>query len=520
MANASPTNRVVIRITNYHSHAREMYQKTVRKPLTSEEFAILQAVHNDPILFSSFVKVVHPIKGKVPFDLYPYQKAVLIAFLKNRFNIIKKFRQGGITELIALYCLWYAMYRPHKNIIIISIKDRVAKKVLKRIKFMYLSLPPFLQVPVANGRGNDIGTASDLEFINGSLISSIPTTEEAGRSEAASLLVIDEAAIVRWANQIWAAAFPTLSTGGAGIINSTPFGVGNWYHHTWVEACNRSNPFNAINLTWQMHPERDYNWYREQRQILGARRTAQEIDGDFLTSGNTVFDLADIRAIEESLYDNPPIESRLGGRLLIFRKPKVGELCSIGADISTGTSRDFSAFTVMNNMGEELAAFKGKIKPSALADLLMETGTEFNRAEIAPESNDIGLATTSKIEDAGYKPLYYSTHFVKEKHNSKPKEEPLPGWYTTPKNRGIIINSLEEDIRHDAIVIKDPFFIQEAYTFIYDDSNKPIAMGKERRGHDEIDEGADEYHDDAIMAKSITNHIRKKRKYSPIILPQ
>ena len=30
----------------------------------------------------------------------------------------------------------------------------------------------------------------------------------------AALLVIDEAAIVRWASAIWAAAFPTLSTGG------------------------------------------------------------------------------------------------------------------------------------------------------------------------------------------------------------------------------------------------------------------------------------------------------------------
>ena len=43
-----------------------------------------------------------------------------------------------------------------------------------------------------------------------------------------------------------------------------------------------------------------------------------------------------------------------------------------------------------------------------------------------------------------------------------------PGWLTTQKNRSVIIENLEEDIRLDHVIIKDPFFVQEAYTFIYD----------------------------------------------------
>lgn len=823
--------------------------KTLRQPLNSEEAAILHEVHKDPFLFSRFVHCVHPLRGKVKFELYPYQVAVLWHFLYNRFNIIKKFRQGGITELIAMYCLWLAMYHNHKTIVIISIKDRVAKKVLKRIKFMYNNLPAYLKVPVINGRGSDIGTATDLEFCNGSVISSIPTTEDAGRSDAVSLMVIDEAAIVRWANTIWASAFPTLSTGGAAIVNScvtgdtniitkngpiridticpqsfgkldisllglevlthtgkykkilgsvnkglletweiknqrgevlkctpdhklltisgwmsvrdiiakgkkaifynlaakenppitqppllevlkqvegfpryyvsnwgrvfiktsagemvekkgsinnwgyvsiklwhnkrgkkvsrnrlvaeyflgeippgylvdhincnkqddyvtnlqiitpqenskrgatysnnhslgasrqsgalsnlqqvayiqreykkhkkantkdfhsliiksckdkfgttpnksyitrigtlkrcskvytstlqlirkytdtiydisveedksyltdshyinhnTPYGIGNFYHQTWVEACNGTNGFNPINLKWTMHPERDIKWYLEQRNILGARRTAQEIDGDFLTSGSTVFNLADIRAIEEALIDYPAIETRFGGNLRIYKKPQKGEQYFIGSDISTGTSRDYSAFSVMNTQGEEYASFKGKIKVTALADLLMSLGSEYNYATLAPESNDIGLAVTSKIEEQRYKNLYYSTRFLKEKGQRKHKEENIAGWYTTSKNRPVIINALEEDIRYDNIIIKDPFFVQEAYTFIYDENNKPIALGKNRRGQDDgIEDDSNTYHDDSILGKSITNHIRKGRIKSPIILPQ
>lgn len=101
------------------------------------------------------------------------------------------------------------------------------------------------------------------------------------------------------------------NTGGAAIINSTPYGVGNFYHSTWVDAIAGGNPFNPLRLYWQMHPERDINWYNEMSSALGTKRTAQEIDGDFLSSGNTVFDLSDIKAIEDCLSDYPVLKKGL-----------------------------------------------------------------------------------------------------------------------------------------------------------------------------------------------------------------
>lgn len=188
--------------------------------ITPEQLKTLVRVMKDPFFFSTFCYVINPVLGMVKFLLYPFQKAVLYQFMLNRFNIILKFRQAGITELISLYCLWLAMYHPNKKINIISIKDTVAKKVLKKIKFMYKNLPSYLQEPITNGRAGEFGSVSTIEFANGSVIESIPTSDQAGRSESLSLLVIDEAAIVRWASTIWASAFPTLSTGGAAIVNS------------------------------------------------------------------------------------------------------------------------------------------------------------------------------------------------------------------------------------------------------------------------------------------------------------
>lgn len=671
--------------------------------LNAQQFRELVQVQKDVFYFSTFAYVVHPVRGKTRFLLYPYQKSVLYCFLKHRFNIILKFRQAGITELISLYCLWLTMYHPNRKVNIISIKDSVAKKVLKKIKYMYKNLPEHLKVPIVNGRMGELGTAcitgdtmilgtktdfpiqsiapsekgyldvsglnirvltengtferimktfnkgklktytivndrgltlrctpkhkllttkgwktvgeilknnltvvfkdtkellkrdkylnreiakrvsggdkdlldpkkvsrisrgkncsdiyiskitkvdttletiydmevenyhsyittngyinhnSTIEFINGSFIESIPTSEEAGRSESLSLLVIDEAAIVRWASQIWSASFPTLSTGGSAILNSTPYGISGFYHSKWVEAITDSDsPFHPIRLYWKMHPERDQKWYDTMSKALGPRRTAQEIDGDFLSSGSTVFDLTDIKAIEDTLSEYPVIETRFNGQLRIMNKPKQDVRYFIGADVATGRSNDYSAFTLGDSNGEEAAVFKGRIPVEKYAKILGNLGKEFNWATIAPETNDIGLAVTTLLQTEGYPQLYYHKKLLKKKGKSRPEVEQYPGWITTSKNRSLIIDGLEEDIRKDNITIKDPFFVQEAYTFIYDSIGRPVAMGKHNRNNQTSDIDMDEgtYSDDSIFGKAIYNHVRKNYKPSLIIQPK
>lgn len=488
--------------------------------LSSEQVRTLARVVQDVFYFSLFIFVVHPVRGKVRFELYPYQKSVLYQFVKDRFNIILKFRQAGITELISMYCLWLAMYHPNKKINIISIKDTTAKKVLKKIKYMYKNLPPYLQVPIVNGRTGEYGSASMIEFNNGSFIESIPTSSEAGRSESLSLLVIDEAAIVRWADQIWAAAFPTLSTGGSAIVNSTPYGIGNFYHSKWVDAIAGGNEFTPIRLYWKMHPERDIEWYNQMSTALGPKRTAQEIDGDFLSSGNSVFDLMDIKAIEDCLSDFPVIKRRYNGQYLQFNEPEPDKDYFIGADVATGRATDYSSFTCMDKVGEEQVVYKGRMSVDKYARLLGDTGQLFNWATLAPESNDVGLAVTSMLQAEGYPKLYYFQKMVKKKGKTRPEVDTAPGWLTTSKNRPVIIDGLEADIRNDVITCKDPFFVYEAKTFIYDSLGRPVAMGKHKankEGDDSLSE--DTYADDDIMGKAICNHIRKG-KQNIIIQPR
>ena len=307
------------------------------------------------------------------------------------------------------------------------------------------------------------------------------------------------------------------------INKNTPYGISGFYHSKWVEAITDSDsPFHPIRLYWKMHPERDQKWYDTMSKTLGPRRTAQEIDGDFLSSGSTVFDLTDIKAIEDTLSEYPVIETRFNGQLRIMNKPKQDVRYFIGADVATGRSNDYSAFTLGDSNGEEAAVFKGRIPVEKYAKILGNLGKEFNWATIAPETNDIGLAVTTLLQTEGYPQLYYHKKLLKKKGKSRPEVEQYPGWITTSKNRSLIIDGLEEDIRKDNITIKDPFFVQEAYTFIYDSIGRPVAMGKHNRNNQtsDIDMGEETYSDDSIFGKAIYNHVRKNYKPSLIIQPK
>ena len=82
---------------------------------------------NDPVYFlKKYCVVQHPIKGKIPFNLYPFQEDTISDFVTSRFNIILKARQLGISTLTAGYSLWLMTFHQDKNILVIATKQEVA----------------------------------------------------------------------------------------------------------------------------------------------------------------------------------------------------------------------------------------------------------------------------------------------------------------------------------------------------------------------------------------------------------
>ena len=179
----------------------------------------------DPVHFmKKYCQIQHPQKGKIPFHLYPFQEDALRDLRDFDYNVILKSRQLGISTLSAGYALWLMTFFGDKNILVIATKQEVAKNLVLKVKVMYENLPSWLKLPATEDN------KLSLRLNNGSQIKATSSSGDSGRSEALSLLIIDEAAFISNVEEIWISAQQTLATGGGAIILSSPNGTGNFFH--------------------------------------------------------------------------------------------------------------------------------------------------------------------------------------------------------------------------------------------------------------------------------------------------
>jgi phage FluMu gp28-like protein len=149
------------------------------------------------------------------------------------------------------------LFQRDKNVLCIATKQETAKNMVTKVKFAYDNLPSWLKINTSENN------KLSLKLTNGSQIKAIGATGDAGRSEAVSLLLLDEAAFIEGIDEIFASAQQTLATGGQCIAISTPYGTGNWFHKTFIGAEENKNGFVALKLPWVLHPERTQKWRDE-----------------------------------------------------------------------------------------------------------------------------------------------------------------------------------------------------------------------------------------------------------------
>ena len=81
----------------------------------------------DPIYFMrKYCMIQHPVRGKIPFQLYPFQETTLVDFKNHRYNVILKSRQTGISTLTAGFSLWKMLFNDDFNCLVIATKQEVA----------------------------------------------------------------------------------------------------------------------------------------------------------------------------------------------------------------------------------------------------------------------------------------------------------------------------------------------------------------------------------------------------------
>jgi hypothetical protein len=341
-----------------------------------------------------------------------------------------------------------------------------------------------------------------LQFANGSQIKAVASSKDAGRSEALSLLILDEAAFIDDADIIWTAASSTLSTGGKAILLSTPNGVGNFFHKMWQQAETKSNNFNPILLDWKVHPERDQAWRDRQTEMMGELQSSQEHDASFIFSGNTVISPDIIEFYKTTFVQEPMSKEGFDGNLWIWEYPLASKSYIVCADVSRGDGEDYSTFHVIDvETSVQVAEYKGKIETKQFGNMLVAIATQYNDALLIPDNSSIGWNAIQQIIDRGYRNLFYMSRdlqYVDVEHqmtarHRKEERGMVPGFMISQRTRPLIISRLKEYMLDNSFTIKSSRMIAELETFIWKNGRPEALSG---------------YNDDLVMALCIGLWVR------------
>lgn len=457
------------------------YQKDLFNQYREEELALCA---NDPLYFiEKYVKIQHPMKGRVPFRVYPFQRELISAFHENRRVVALTARQMGKTTCAAAFLLWKAMFVPDTTILLAANKQVQALEIMDRIRFAYENLEEYNWLRAGIVEYNK-GT---IKFDNGSKIVSRATTADAGRGLSITLLYLDEFAFVKpnMAVEFWAAIQPTLSTGGACIVTSTPNNDEDQFAQIWhganqtIDAYGNERPgglgvngFKGLEVTWDKHPDRDEAWADEQRALLGLDKFAREFDCKFVSEDETLIDNMALVALQSEDEQFKISEVRW------FQEPKANHVYVAALDPCLGTGGDFAAINVFEvNTMTQVAEWRHNKTPikgqvGTLLEILnyifyslIDNEDHIGEPEIywSVENNTLGEAALNVIEDTGEE--HFPGVFVSEPRRSGGGRG-RKGLNTTNRSKLSACTKVKSLIESRRMTVKSKALIKEFKNFV------------------------------------------------------
>ena len=282
------------------------------------------------------------------------------------------------------------------------------------------------------------------------------TSGDAGRSEALSLLVLDEAAFIEGMQELWTGLYPTMATGGRCIAISTPNGVGNWFHQTYVGAETTTNEFNAIRLFWDVHPDRDQTWFEKETRNMSKMEIAQELLCNFNSSGATLIDGQDLEFILKNCSE-PRYKAAYDRNFWIWEQYDPDQSYFLVGDPARGDGADFSTVQIFNTATMNQAAeYQGKLPIDMFARLIYDFSREYGNALTVVENNSIGLSVITKLQEMGHKNLYWSRKSTHEQIDGVLAEDQdgvVCGFTNSVKTRPLVLAKLEEFVRNKILTV-------------------------------------------------------------------
>lgn len=449
-----------------------------------------------------YVKISHPVRGLIPFITFDYQKKTIDCYEKHRFNMLSKFRQGGLTTVSVIWGLHQSMFKNDKKIMLVSKTDREAITAGSIANNVIDYLPSWMKPEMSKNNDHEkkfSETNSAMFFY----------TPEAARGKSISFIIIDEAAFIPDMDKQWKSIFPIISTGGKCAVVSTVNGVGNWYEETYSLAKSKKNNFNIIDIDFWEHP--DYvnpSWVEQTLATLGDKGFKQEVLRIFLGSGETFFSSSLIMELDKKTKKTNPIFVKFekytnnnknetypfnDGALWIWKQPLKGREYIMGIDSSEGIGEegDSSVIQILDSVTlEQVAEFcSNSIKTKDFSMVVSQLGLYYNNALAIVENLGPGTSVLNALQTiCRYENIYYE---------ELTKGNTQPGIKTKKDNRPFMINFLESKLVTGDLKINSRRFVSEMKTFIW---NKHTKRGESVKGR----------HDDMIMAMALAMFVKSK----------
>lgn len=353
---------------------------------TQDDVDEYKKCHDDVIYFiETYMKIVHIDHGIVPFVMYDYQKEVVELYRDNRFVTLKFPRQSGKTITTVGYLLHYILFNKHKNVGILANRAKTARGILSKLKQSYRQLPKFLQ------SGVEEWNKGSIELENGCKVFADATSESASRSEAISLLVLDEFAFVdnNKAEEFMKSVYPTISSGTTSkiFVFSTPNGM-NHFYKLWTDAIEKRNSYIPFEIYWADVPGRDEKFKQETIDNIGEDAWRQEFEINFLGSAGS---LLSPTTMSRMVHQVPILSEEY---TTIYEGPLIDHNYVLTVDPSEGLGLDYSVINVTDVTEipyKQVAVYRNNtIDPHIFPDVIYNLAMKYNEGFVLIEANNIG----------------------------------------------------------------------------------------------------------------------------------
>lgn len=466
-------------------------------------------------------------KGRVNLELFDYQQECLDAFRNERYIIVLKARQLGLTTIAMAHALWLLLFRPGSNIVLVSKNQTTADKALELIDFMYQFLPESIKSRGPNLE-NNAAKHHSYRFPDGmvSQITSYAATKTVAAGQTASLVIWDEAALAEYQEDVLRTLLPTTDAGGSMIVFSTARGGHNTFAQIYRDAKVGQNQFKALFYPWsvsQLITQQDYDAKRQAMRDEPWRFYAEYPSSDeeaFRQSGrnrftnlppDTEIDGGWIRGMLRPGLSGPEFVPSEDGPLRILPEaldgPPPGAKPVVAVDPASGTGGDYTAITAgwvdedgtpsrvafwHSNMVEPVEA---ALDAAQIGEFLRDS-TGMAALLVVEKQGGYGDSIIHELrENLLYQNLYRFTYTGHRRRRS----DQSYGFPMTYARRPLVIDALATWLNHPHRVMYgiDPVLRQELGAFVIREDGRVMA-----------DAGM---HDDMVMSTAILVYVLLER---------